>query len=152
MTNKKEAPYTVDAKSPTTTSKTAYTDTSNNNIPGSTQQINTEPPKKYAGVRIRSNITKKELDIKKDNHGSIEVAGQPLQEVDRKDLRGFVKKYAEKNYLFRFDDKGNLIEAKPIIIESDKKQVIITKKSINDVADKIKGGKSQWTTQKAYWP
>lgn len=150
MTNKKEAPKTVQmSNDPHLTSKTVSVDASNNNIPGFTQQINTEPPKKYTGVRIRSNITKKEyniphkkeLDIKKNNDGSIEVAGQPLQEVDRKDLRGFVKKYAEKNYLSRFDDKGNLIEAKPIIIESDKKQVIITKKGINDVAEKIKGGK-----------
>lgn len=148
--NKKDAPGTVQmSNDPHLTSKTVSQDASNNNIPGSTQQINTEPPKKYTGVRIRSNITKKEyniphkkeLDIKKNNDGSIEVAGQPLQEVDRKDLRGFVKKYAEKNYLSRFDDKGNLIEAKPIIIESDKKQVIITKKGINDVAEKIKGGK-----------
>lgn len=40
----KKAPYTVDAKSPTTTSETAYTDASINNIPENSQNIKSKPP------------------------------------------------------------------------------------------------------------
>lgn len=85
-------------------------------------------------------VNKGEISIKINNDGSVEVVGTPLKDVESKDLRDYAKKYAEENYLSTFDERGNLINARPIKITSDNKTVIITKKGVNDVSEKIKSG------------
>lgn len=107
------------------------------------------PIDKNASTYIRAKATGKEynvplkedLDVAIHTDGTVELKSTPLADVNIKDLRQYVKKYANENLVSKFDTKGNLIDARPIEIASDGKKVLITQKGINDFAEKVRGGK-----------
>ncbi len=76
-----------------------------------------------------------------DSAGNVHIYSDVFQNVEPEKQRTFIKQYAQKNYITRFDEAGNIVgKDKGITIKSDNNRVYITGQGINDVAKKVRGG------------
>lgn len=80
-----------------------------------------------------------EVSYSVTDDGTVKLNKSIAESVNPRDYRDFVKAYADKNLITKFDNNNIIIEAKPILISSDGNEVIITNTGIKDFAKKIRG-------------
>ena len=84
---------------------------------------------------------KDEIRYSVASDGAVTVHDAIVPEIAATDYKDFAKAYAEKNLITEFDENSNILNAKPITIRSDGKQVIFTWTGINDVVKKVRGNR-----------
>ena len=91
------------------------------------------------GERVYEIPSLKEIPVSKKPNGVITLLRSIAHTIEARDYRDFVKAFADKNLLTKFNSKGDVIQANPIQIKSDGTIVLITQTGINDFSKKIRG-------------
>ena len=81
----------------------------------------------------------KEIPVSKKPNGVITLLRSFAHAINSRDYRDYVKAFADKNLLTKFNSKGDVIQANPIQIKSDGTIVLITQTGINEFSKKIRG-------------
>ncbi|MCX7614401.1 MAG: hypothetical protein N2Z65_01435, partial [Clostridiales bacterium] len=92
------------------------------------------------GLRMYEVPKQNEINYHVEKDGTVSLNEDVISHLDQRDYRDFIKTYAEKNLITKIDPRtGEMIDAKPIIINSTGDDIIITQTGINEVMKKMRG-------------
>jgi hypothetical protein len=118
---------------------------------------NTELPNQYIGLGDNVPVKNERITFNKlgmaykipsideigsfiDEKGIVNIPNNVLKHVDPKDVRDYIKAFADKNYVTHFDENGNLVgEPKPVTIKDNGKEVFITREGLREVSKNVRG-------------